>query len=26
VHPLLGEFMFVREDESWQDVDEQYFA
>jgi len=26
VHPLLGEFMFVREDESWRDVDEQYFV
>lgn len=26
VHPLLGEFMFVRDDESWQDVDEQYFV
>jgi thymidylate synthase ThyX len=26
VHPLLGEFMFVKDDESWRDVDEGYFA
>jgi thymidylate synthase ThyX len=26
VYPLLGEFMFVKDDESWQDVDEGYFV
>ena len=26
VYPLLGEFMFVRDDESWRDVDEGYFV
>jgi thymidylate synthase ThyX len=26
VYPLLGEFMFIREDESWQDVDDGYFV
>jgi hypothetical protein len=26
VYPLLGKFMFVKDDESWRNVDEGYFV
>ena len=26
VHPLLSEFMFIKDDETWQDVEDKYFG